>query len=356
MDDNDHDSSDKKRKADQMVSGDLAAEHVASISRLPKEDHPLKNNLRELDFNILPENFFVIFYGVRRTGKTHALSCLLEQVKDRFDFAYLFSETALLHKGEEGELDFEMIREEAKFPGYKSDVLQRIFDRQALVKEFNNKCKRKRDRKPNKTLLIFDDFVHDKGIRYDSLFTRLPVLGRHYDLSVVCLSQGYSQVASGGLNKATRQNADLVATFLPRNISDLENMASWYINQEKIESMWFIKSLCSEEHSMLALDLSQPHLIELQDYAYHYVAPAEVPKYELGKVQWKIYRDEQKRNRTMAKLARAEHAREFWMSTTDLEIRAKIGEATGLPEQRTKRSLYDAMMASAIAGSFSGIT
>lgn len=350
----------KKKQRVPLVASDNADDNTetetsGSLSHLPTGDHPLKNKLQVLDFNILPENFFVIFYGVRRTGKTHALTCLLEQVKDRFDFAYLFSETALLHKGEEGELDFDMIREEAKFEGYVPEALQRIMDRQRYVKEFNNKCKKKRDRKPNKTLLIFDDFVHDTKIRYDTLFTKLPVLGRHFDLSVVCLSQGYSQVASGGLNKATRQNADLVATFLPRNSKDLENVADWYLCQEKVEAMWFIRSICEGEHAMLGLDLSRPHLTKLAEYAYQYKAPADVPNYELGKVQWKLYREEQRRNRALAKGAQAEQAKEYYVTTDELEIMARINQATGQPEHRSKKSLFDAMMCASVSGGYSGV-
>ena len=316
---------------------------AGSLSRLPTGTHPAVSKLETLNFDTLPPGFFVIVYGARRTGKTHAVSVLLEQIKDRFDFAYLFSNTALLHRGQEGELDFEMIVEDAKFQGFDEEALSAIITRQRAVLMHNNSTERKRDRKPNQTLLIFDDFVHEKAIRYSKLFTELPVLGRHYELSVICLSQGYSQVASGGLNKATRQNADLIMTFYPRSLTDVENVASWYLTKDKIDNMWFITSVCQDEHQVLAIDLTSPHEKEFENYCYSYQAPPIVPKYELGKVQWRIQKEEEKRQKKAALAAKVENERAFYVGLGQMEKQQRIGQATGLPPRKFGRmSLFDA--------------
>jgi hypothetical protein len=315
-----------------------------TLSRLPPGIHPDAKKLEELNFETLPEGFFIIVYGARRTGKTHAVSVLLEGVKKRFDFAYLFSNTALLHKNQKNELDFDMIVDDAKFQGFDEDALQRIMERQRAVMHHNNSTERKRDKKPNKTLLIFDDFVHEKAIRYSKTFTELPVLGRHYELSVICLTQGYSQVASGGLNKATRQNADLVMTFLPRSLSDVENMSNWYLTKDKIDNMWFVKSVCQEEHTLLGIDLTSPHETEFVNYCYSYKAPAEIPKYELGKVQWKLQKEEEKRQKKAALASRVENERAFFVNSKLLEKRQYLNQATGLPPKKMSRlSLFDAV-------------
>ena len=322
---------------------DENANHVSSMNNMPDYPHPSVAELSELSFEILPENFFLIAYGSRRTGKTHAISCLLESIKDRFDFAYLFSSTAMLHKGEEGELDWDMIREEGKFEGFDEDSLTRVIERNKTVKAFNNSCKSNKDKKPNRTLIIFDDFVHDKRVRYSELFTALPVLGRHYELSVICLSQGYSAVGSAGLNPATRQNSDMTVTFLPRNIMDVERISQWYLAKPKNESMWFVKSACEKEHNLLAIDLTQPHLTEYVDYCYSYVAPAVVPKYELGKVQWKLYKEEKRRLKQVALSAKVDSERAFFYGLGDMEKRARVGQGTGIPETKGKLSLFDAV-------------
>jgi len=316
-----------------------------SISRLPTYEHPKVKILEEFSFEFLPEGFFVIVYGARRTGKTHLVEFKLEEIKDRFDFAYLFSNTAELHKNDKQFSNFDMIRDEAKFDGFDEEILTRIFERQKIVMKHNNDCKYERDKKPNKTLIIFDDFVHDKRIRYSKLFTEMPILGRHLDISVICLSQGYSAVGSGGLNKATRENADAVITFLPRNQNNIERISEWYLTKDKYENMWFCKSVCQEKHRALAIDLTEPNETEFIDYCYTITAGPKIPKYELGKIQWKLYHEERKRQRKAALAQEVENERSFALLTTgQLEKRMKIGEATGLPSNKTGRmSLFDAV-------------
>jgi hypothetical protein len=314
-----------------------------TTSRLPTTPHPSVEKLNELDFNILPEGFFVIVYGARRTGKTHATEFLLEQIKERFDFAYLFSETAELHKNSTEFNNFDCIQEDAKFVGFDQDKLERIFERQRAVQMHNNACEKKRDKKPNKTLLIFDDFVHDKAIRYSKLFTKLPILGRHCEISVICLSQGYSAVGSGGLNKATRENADLVMTFLPRNSNNIERISDWYLTKDKLENMWFTKSCCEQKYRMLAIDLTEPNETEFHNYCYQCTADPIVPKFELGKIQWKLYHEERKRQKKASLAAEVENERSYFLSMGEMEKRQRVGEATGLPSKRPKRTLYDAL-------------
>jgi len=338
----------KKERIDDndSVASEVPDSIGGTLSRLPPGKHPASTQLETLSFDILPEGFFVIVYGARRTGKTHAVSVLLKDVKGRFDFAYLFSNTALLHEGQKGELDFDMITPDAKFEGFDGEALERIIERQKAVMFHNNKTEKKRDKKPNKTLLIFDDFVHEKAIRYSKQFTELPVLGRHYELSVICLSQGYSAVASGGLNKATRQNADMVMTFLPRSLTDVENMANWYLTKDKVDNMWFIKSVCAEEHQVVAIDLTSPHETEFPNYCYKYQAPEIVPTYELGKTQWKLLKEEQKRQKKAALASKVENERAFFVGRNEMEKRQNIGVATGQPKRKFGRmTLFDATRA-----------
>lgn len=338
----------EKRVLDEVDDDDNDREPTTAnftVSRIPNTPHPSVDYLQDLDFSILPEGFFVIVYGARRTGKTHLVEFGLEQIKERFDFAYLFSSTSDLHKNSKEFNNFECIREEAKFDGFDEEMLIRIFERQRAVMKHNNECKYKRDMKPNKTLLIFDDFVHDKRIRYSKLFTELPVLGRHCELSVICLSQGYSAVGSGGLNKASRENADMILTFLPRNINNIERLSEWYLTKEKLENMWFVKSVCKEEYRALAIDLTHPNEEDFENYCYKIVADPVVPKYELGKVQWKLYHEERKRKKKAALAAEVENERAYFMSLGEMEKRQRIGEATGKPDTKKngRMSLFEAV-------------
>ena len=117
----------------------------------------------------------------------------------------------------------------------------------------------------------------------------------------------------------------------------------WYLGRSKLEGMWLVKSVCEHKHRLLGIDLSQPHLTEFADHCYSYVAPAKVPDYELGKIQWQLYHEERKRAKKAALAARVENEKYFFLGSSEMEKRSKIGEATGIPQNQGRMSLFDAV-------------
>ena len=99
---------------------------------------------------------------------------------------------------------------------------------------------------------------------------------------------------------------------------------------------------CQEKNQLMAIDLSQPHLVEYMDYCYKYKAPAEIPKYELGKVQWKIAKEEKKRQRRAALEAKMQNVSSYFLGTNEMEIRSKLNVATGVPTNRNTVTMFDA--------------
>ena len=209
----------------------------------------------------------------------------LAELKDRFDYAYCFSATAALNDG------FPAVRPEAVFNDFDEEKLSQLMLRQKAWVEHNKKCTHKSDEIACNTLLIFDDFVHNVQVRYSQQFVQLPVLGRHYKLSVVLLSQGYGAVASGGLNPATRMNADTVITFMPRSTLDCQKISEWYLTMNKKEGGEFVKAQTAEKHRCLCIDLQDPSDVDEASFCHTFKAPATKPKpYELGKEQWRQFR------------------------------------------------------------------
>lgn len=241
--------------------------------------------LTEFDFKTLPENFFVVCYGARRTGKSWLMNHALAELKDRFDYAYCFSATAALNDG------FPAVRPEAVFNDFDEGILTQLMQRQKAWVEHNKNVKHKADEIKCSTLLIFDDFVHNVQVRYSQQFVQLPVLGRHYKLSCILLSQGYGAVASGGLNPATRMNADAVITFMPRSTLDCQKIAEWYLTMPKKEGGEFVKAQTAEKHRALVVDLQDPSDIDEASFCHTVKAPSsKVKPYELGKEQWRQFR------------------------------------------------------------------
>lgn len=267
----------EEKKGDEKAGGFAGAVNVG--------DHAAPSSLTEFDFKTLPENFFVVCYGARRTGKSWLINHALAELKDRFDYAYCFSATAALNDG------FPAVRPEAVFNDFDEEKLSQLMLRQKAWVEHNKKCTHKSDEIACNTLLIFDDFVHNVQVRYSQQFVQLPVLGRHYKLSVVLLSQGYGAVASGGLNPATRMNADTVITFMPRSTLDCQKISEWYLTMNKKEGGEFVKAQTAEKHRCLCIDLQDPSDVDEASFCHTFKAPATKPKpYELGKEQWRQFR------------------------------------------------------------------
>ena len=267
----------EEKKGEEKAGGFAGAVNVG--------DHEAPSSLTEFDFKTLPENFFVVCYGARRTGKSWLINHALAELKDRFDYAYCFSATAALNDG------FPAVRPEAVFNDFDEEKLSQLMLRQKAWVEHNKKCTHKSDEIACNTLLIFDDFVHNVQVRYSQQFVQLPVLGRHYKLSVVLLSQGYGAVASGGLNPATRMNADTVITFMPRSTLDCQKSSEWYLTMNKKEGGEFVKAQTAEKHRCLCIDLQDPSDVDEASFCHTFKAPATKPKpYELGKEQWRQFR------------------------------------------------------------------
>ena len=267
----------EEKKGEEKAGGFAGAVNVG--------DHEAPSSLTEFDFKTLPENFFVVCYGARRTGKSWLINHALAELKDRFDYAYCFSATAALNDG------FPAVRPEAVFNDFDEEKLSQLMLRQKAWVEHNKKCTHKSDEIACNTLLIFDDFVHNVQVRYSQQFVQLPVLGRHYKLSVVLLSQGYGAVASGGLNPATRMNADTVITFMPRSTLDCQKISEWYLTMNKKEGGEFVKAQTAEKHRCLCIDLQDHSDVDEASFCHTFKAPATKPKpYELGKEQWRQFR------------------------------------------------------------------
>ena len=300
------------------------SEEEKKESKIPR----CPTTLQTFDFKTLPENFFMVCYGARRTGKSWLMNHALKELKDRFDYAYCFSATAAMNDG------FPAVRPEAVFDDFDERKLSAIMARQRAWVEHNKTVTRKEDEIKCSTLLIFDDFVHNVQVRYSQEFVQLPVLGRHYKLSCILLSQGYGAVASGGLNPATRMNADAVITFMPRSTLDCQKIAEWYLTMPKKEGGEFVKSITSEKHSCLCIDLQDPSNVEESKFCFRFKAPSTKPQsYELGKEQWKQWRSSQRSKKDYRRHLRADN--EEWAIQEAQRVKMGGGVHVGLSKAIT---------------------
>lgn len=69
--------------------------------------------------------------------------------------------------------------------------------------------------------------------------------------------------------------------------------------------MWLIQTLCREEHMAAVIDLQHPHMTEYPQFVFKAKAGDEMwpDRYELGKVQWKLAKEEAKLRRKQKRAA-----------------------------------------------------
>ena len=85
--------------------------------------------------------------------------------------------------------------------------------------------------------------------------------------------------------------------------------------------------------------------MKYHEYCFRYKAPKDIPKYEIGKVQWKLFHEERKRQKKAKLSASIEHERAFFVGLGEMENRQRVGIATGQPPKKGgKMSLFDAVM------------
>jgi hypothetical protein len=182
------------------------------------------DRLYDLDpSNDLPENFFIIMYGLRRSGKTTMLRYMLFEMQNRLEEyeIYLFSGTA-----EVSPEDYEYIPKKAKFPNVKEMEmdLQRLISKQK---------KRKKEKDETKILMIFDDVVSESVVRHSDSLNFLAVGGRHINISVVILSQVVT--GSGSVPPIVRTQADAIFVVAnPRSELERKLLVEQYLTPSKL--------------------------------------------------------------------------------------------------------------------------
>lgn len=242
------------------------------------------DRLYDLDPNDdLPDNFFIIMYGLRRCGKTTMLRYLLYELEHKLDSyeAYLFSGTA-----EVSPHDYDYIPKKAKFPNVKEMEmdLQRLISKQK---------KRMKENDDTHILLIFDDVVSESVVRHSDSLNFLAVGGRHINISVVILSQVVT--GSGSVPPIVRTQADAIFVVAnPRSELERKLLVEQYLtpsklNEGKSRAEIILDSATSVQYRGLVIMTTDSSARRLEDFLYLYgpVPPEVDDDFRLGtQEQW----------------------------------------------------------------------
>lgn len=196
-------------------------------------------NLEEFEpYDDLPEHFFIIMYGLRRSGKTTLNRTMLFNMKDRGRLenhkVYLFSKTAQVSPE-----DYRYIPKKAKYHmlnEIEHDLGKIIGEQKSCIIEYNEAMEKDPDdeskEEPKPILVILDDCVSEETIRHSPSLNELAVAGRHIYISVIILSQVVT--GSGSVPPTVRTQADaIVVVAQPRSEIERDLLAKQYLAPDK---------------------------------------------------------------------------------------------------------------------------
>jgi hypothetical protein len=272
---------------------------------------------------LLIKYFTMVVYGRRRIGKSVLVNYILSQIKDRFEDAYVFSQTSEVQP-----LMWTAFHRTRIHHGYSSAQLSEIFqERRVAMQKVNEEFKEKRkkdvgshkmtkndelfykkllDKHVKDTLILLDDIVGDSQIRTCSLFQNIFTLGRHYRLSLIILSQNANR--RGAINRECTGNADYAFTSSMLLQDDYQVLAEQYWGTEgSRRGAQFIAENTSEDYVFLFTDNTNKtkNRRRLLDHSFTYKAPApdDLKRYVIGRKPWELEKEmekeERKRKRTV---------------------------------------------------------
>lgn len=274
--------------------------------------------LVNVDWNeLLIKYFTMVVYGRRRIGKSVLVNHILSQIKDRFEDAYVFSQTSEVQP-----LMWTAFHKTRIHHGYSSAQLSEIFqERRNAMEKVNEEFKEKRkkevgsykmtkndeiyykkllDKHVKDTLILLDDIVGDSQIRTCALFQNIFTLGRHYRLSLIILSQNANR--RGAINRECTGNADYAFTSSMLLQDDYQVLAEQYWGTEgSRRGAQFIAENTSEDYVFLFTDNTNKtkNRKYLLDHSFTYKAPNPegMSRFTIGKKPWELEKEMEKQER-----------------------------------------------------------
>lgn len=317
----------------------------------------------------LPENFLVIMYGLRRSGKTVLMKYLLSQMEERLKHTEIYVICGTLDVNPD---QYDFIPKSAQF----SDVenldyrLKLIVDQQkANMKNFREKkgkidfrkkyehaseseasedetptplkhtsksrvaAKREivdaeqyKDCDVKPVLIILDDVVSENAVRTSSYLRLLAIGGRHIMISCIILSQVVAGSAS--VPPSVRTQADtIIVVANPRSRVERELIAEQYLcagNESNAKSIGLnlLSKTTEVEHRALVISTCAPNARAYPDYCFK-VGPCPYPPTPDG---WKLGTDEQWSYQRKAKKPKSKELPNPLRRHTELPMDMKTGD------------------------------
>lgn len=199
-------------------------------------------DLQEWDPSTLPEGFFVVFEGKRRTGKSTFAKWMLQWYVDKFALAICMTQTPSSGYWQK------FVGSAYTFPGYNPTVIQAVLDRNAKIMKACGGEDSEEAKAVGSTLFILDDIVSPE-LFDDELFIKLATEGRHHLCSVIILTQDPKAISP-----KIRDNCDIAVIFNQKTYRNKETIWHDFLNDVDRDTAWALMGKhCVEHNALIAI-------------------------------------------------------------------------------------------------------
>ena len=171
------------------------------------------------------KNFSSVIFSKRRSGKSILVRDMISKIKDWYTDVYLICET-----GDSQTELYQFVPKQNIKLTFDEPFLETLFNRQKekIIKMSSDPNKKVDKTKMPYILIIFDDFISNPRVRTSPIFHKYAVMGRHYNIATVCLSQCVG--GRDGIPKGVRGNQDLIICFMLESEVDREGIAMQFLS------------------------------------------------------------------------------------------------------------------------------
>lgn len=173
--------------------------------------------LAEWDHKSLPDHFFMVCEGKRRTGKSTFCKWLLQYYQDRFPLAWCMTNTKASGYWQE------IVGEAFTFDGWYPSAIEKVIRRNdKIIEKYGEHSEI--TKQLGSVLIILDDII-STNIHRDETFIKLAVEGRHHLISIMLLTQDPKAICP-----AIRDNADVAVIFNQKTFRNKESIWHDFMN------------------------------------------------------------------------------------------------------------------------------
>lgn len=212
-------------------------------------------NIKEFDFDTLPDHPFIVFCSKRRSGKSVAIKHLTYKYfikKKKYRRIYVCCPTAPLTK------DYSFIEDDYIYEDFTKEFLDDLIEIQKA--DIMSDPKGKHD-----CLLILDDVANSTDRLTIDLLGKVGAIGRHLKVSVCLATQNFKREMSPLL----RTNLDCLVVWKQNNLDNSKMILAQWLGGQQKEQGYEIMEIVPNGYRCMVIDNTKTDS-NFENYVYHY--------------------------------------------------------------------------------------